>query len=338
MSDTPPPSVLRIAVIFGGTSAEHDVSIQSAQCVIEALDRSRYEPVPIGIDRAGAWHCGGLEGQAVPISKALENIDVAFPVLHGPMGEDGTIQGLLEMQGIPYVGSGVLGSAVGMDKDIMKRLLKQAGIPVGTYAVVRNHETHPDYAAIIEQVGLPCYVKPANMGSSVGITKVTSAEDLPPAIESAFRFDLKVIIEANIPGSEIECAVLGNDAPTASLPGKVVPNNDFYSYTAKYVDESGTILEIPARLPESVITNIQSLALQTYTALECSGLGRVDMFLDDNGTLTVNEINTLPGFTRFSMYPKLWEATGMPVQKLVSTLITLALERHGERAGLISQP
>jgi D-alanine-D-alanine ligase len=253
-------------------------------------------------------------------------IDVVFPVLHGPFGEDGTVQGLLKLANLPFVGAGVLGSAVGMDKDVMKRLLRDAEIPVGKFLVFQRGDTL-SYGKIKKQLGLPLFVKPANLGSSVGISKVSKKREFRAAIDEAFRYDNKVIIEEYIDGREIECSVLGNDEPAASLPGEIVVRHDFYSYDAKYIDDQGARLEIPAKLSRSVIRKIRKIAVRAYKALCCEGMARVDFFVQANGRVLVNEINTIPGFTKISMYPKMWEASGLSYPRLIDRLIRLALER-----------
>jgi D-alanine-D-alanine ligase len=358
---------IRVAVLFGGKSAEHEVSLLSARNVVDALDKSRFDVALVGIDKLGRWHRADaarlLEGSGGPRLVALEDgkaplsvdlgaeshpverdsgslgsFDVAFPVLHGPFGEDGSIQGLLKVAGIPCVGSGVLGSAVGMDKDVMKRLLREAGIPVGRFLSFRAHERAAiSFRALREDLGVPFFVKPANLGSSVGIRKVGTEAELEAALDLAFSFDRKVLVEANIEGRELECAVLGNDHPRASAVGEVVTNPEhhgFYSYEAKYLDEKGAVLEIPARLPELVVRKIQQLAVETCTCLCAEGLARVDFFLRPDGEVLVNEINTLPGFTSMSMYPKLWEASGKSYSELVGELVDLALEKHRAESGL----
>jgi D-alanine-D-alanine ligase len=369
---------LRVAVIFGGRSAEHEISLLSARFIVESLDRSKFEPVLIGIDKDGRWllqeealllgaardprlvklnqsmpdvaltaHPTG-EGEA---SLAIHNapaglpqaasIDVVFPVLHGPMGEDGSVQGLLELAGVPYVGSGVLGSAVGMDKDVMKRLLEQAEIPIVRHVTVRAPEwrdkKRADVLAACEELGSPVFVKPANLGSSVGVRKASSRADLEAAIDYAFEFDTKVLVEEAVLGArEIECAVLGDEDPIASIAGEIVVDHEdgFYSYAAKYIDEHGASIRIPAELTEAQANAVQLLALRTFRALEACGLARVDFFLSKDGRLFVNEINTIPGFTAISMYPKLWAATGVPAGELVERLIRIALERGKRRARL----
>lgn len=354
---------IRVGVLFGGRSCEHEISILSARNVLAALDRTRFEPVLIGVDRAGRWllqkeafllQSGddprrvGLQAVAPSVSldhddgtlvtrDGVSRVDVIFPVLHGPHGEDGCVQGLLELAGIPYVGAGVLGSAVGMDKDVMKRLLRDAGIPVAPFRTLRRHvfEQDPDaVCAMASELGFPLFTKPANLGSSVGVRRVKDPGELREALAHAFRFDEKVLAEKAIVGREIEVSVLGNRVPMASVPGEILveSGDGFYSYDAKYVDEKGARLCIPAKLGDDETQRVQELAVRTFLALECSGLARVDCFLDEKGTFLVNEINTLPGFTSVSMYPKLWEASGMTSSELVARLIELALERHAERA------
>ncbi|HSD09883.1 MAG TPA: D-alanine--D-alanine ligase family protein [Candidatus Binatia bacterium] len=357
---------LRVGLLFGGRSGEHEISIRSAHSVAEAIDRDRWDPVLVGIDRAGRWYlhdersfralekdaAGNTENEVLLVSRRdgvglvrseqangnLVRLDVVFPVLHGTFGEDGTIQGMLEMFALPYVGAGVLGSAVGMDKDVQKRLLHEAGLPIVDYEVVRQ----PDWQKAREEVrgrmarlGFPVFVKPANLGSSVGISKARSSSELDDAIGLALSYDRKALVERGIDAREIECSVLGNDEPSASLPGEIVAGADFYSYAAKYSDESVARLLIPAPLSEALQGSVRSLAVRTFRTLDCAGMARVDFFLDRvDDTLYVNELNTIPGFTSISMYPKLWEASGMPFAKLVGTLLELALERHESRRRL----
>jgi D-alanine-D-alanine ligase len=359
-------------VLFGGRSAEHEISLLSARFVVEALDRERFEPVLVGIDKSGRWL---LQNEALllgasrdprlqrlnqaapsvslPAHPAAEGgaelvvgehgaaaIDVVFPVLHGPMGEDGSVQGLLELAGIPYVGAGVLGSAVGMDKDVMKRLLVGARLPVVPYRAFRRVDWEKRRTlclAALTELGLPVFVKPANLGSSVGIRRVTQATELAPAVEYALAFDTKFVAEEAVKGArEIECAVLGNDEPIASVPGEIrVDHADgFYSYAAKYIDERGATLRIPADLSAERAGAVRELAVRAFEALDCAGMARVDFFLSATDELYVNEINTIPGFTAISMYPKLWEATGVSPRELVTKLIELALERAGRRSRL----
>jgi D-alanine-D-alanine ligase len=349
---------LRLGIVFGGRSAEHEVSLQSARNILEALDRGKYEVVLLGIDREGRWHldetalpllgggrplpnlsvAGGREVALAPrgtsshlvelsTHRSLGTLDVVFPVLHGPYGEDGSVQGLCKLANLPCVGAGILGSAVGMDKDVMKRLLRDAGIPIAGFRVLTRGAERPAFAALSAQLGPTLFVKPANLGSSVGISKVRTAGELGKALELAFRFDTKVVVEQCITGREIECAVLGNEAPAASVPGEILPTHDFYDYEAKYIDEHGAGLEIPARLDEAKSAEVRALAARAYTVLCCDGMARVDMFLEPGGRILVNEINTIPGFTRISMYPKLWEATGIPYGELIDRLIGLAMEK-----------
>ncbi len=359
---------LRIGIIFGGKSAEHEVSIQSAKSIFEALDREKYEPLLLGVDKGGAWHLGadasfilnasdpklialnGAAPQVIPLERAgdglalvspkdgthLQGVDVFFPIIHGTFGEDGSLQGLLRLLNVPYVGADVLGSAVGMDKGVMKRLLREAGLPTPRFVEVRPHQMEAlDVSAALQAVGgLPVFVKPSNLGSSVGISKVKTASGLAPALREAFRYDRKALIEEAIAGQEIECAVLGNDHPEASICGEVIPTHEFYDYEAKYIDESGAFLKIPAKIETQASDRIRALAVRAFLALECSGMGRVDFFLKSDGTALVNEINTLPGFTKISMYPKLWAATGLPYPKLLDRLIELAIEKHSHEGSL----
>jgi D-alanine-D-alanine ligase len=349
---------ITVGILFGGKSAEHEVSLQSARNVFDAIDRSKYNPVPIGIDKKGRWLLNGesdfllnsgdpkrisLNGSGDEVAIIPESggtlsnfsapsrklaVDVVFPILHGPFGEDGTVQGLLKLADIPFVGVGVLASAAGMDKDVMKRLMRDAGLPIGRFRTLKSREAVPDFSSLTAELGLPVFIKPSNMGSSVGVSKVRSEGEYAAAVELAFRFDRKIIIEEFIPGRELECSVLGNDAPRASVPGEIKPSHEFYSYDAKYLDETGAVLEIPARVPPETTERIQELAVKTFNALECEGLSRVDFFLKDSGEIIVNEINTMPGFTRISMYPKLWEASGISYSRLIDSLIEFAIERY----------
>jgi D-alanine-D-alanine ligase len=268
-------------------------------------------------------------------SRAVTSVDVVFPVLHGPCGEDGTVQGLLKLTAVPFVGAGVLGSAVGMDKDDMKRLLRDANIPLAKFLVFEKRSAKRiDFAHVKRILGLPVFVKPANLGSSVGISKVGNRQQFAPALTEAFRYDNKILVEENIGGREIECSVLGNDRPIASVPGEITTAHNFYSYEAKYVDESGGRLLIPAPLPNRLVNTIQELALKTFNVLCCAGMARVDFFLRNDGEIFVNEINTIPGFTKISMYPKLWEASGISYPVLIDRLIRLALERSRQEKNL----
>lgn len=313
---------IRVGILFGGKSAEHEVSLRSAHNVADAINKNKYDVTPIFIDKNGKWD-----------QRTIKNVDVVFPILHGPFGEDGTVQGLLKLANIPFVGASVLGSAVGMDKDVMKRLLRDAGIPMGKFLVAKINDV-PTYKNIVKTLGLPFFIKPANMGSSVGISKVKNEKDFKKAVIDAFKYDLKIIFEEYIKGREIECSVLGNDEPVASVPGEVIASHDFYSYEAKYIDENGATLIIPAKLPVKTTKKVQELAVKTFKALACEGLGRVDMFLKSNGKVIVNEINTIPGFTSISMYPKLWEASGISYTKLIDKLIQLAIERFAKEQKL----
>jgi len=391
---------LRVGVLFGGRSGEHEVSLLSAASVLNAIDKEKYEVVPIGITKQGKWlaaaHAERLltsgrpgeaaksarhlragdpeatEGAAVlakgegvivppqpaedgtsrsltpfethagesPTSARVIDVDIIFPVLHGTFGEDGTIQGLLELADIPYVGAGVLGSAAGMDKDLMKRLFRAAGMPMVKHLTFLRAAWQRDpkgvRKAVEKALSYPVFVKPANLGSSVGISKVNERAELAAALDLAAQFDRKLIVEEAVGGArrkprEIECSVLGNDEPQASVPGEIVPGAEFYDYDAKYVDE-GSQLIIPAKLSRKLARQVQELAIQAFQAVECCGLARVDFLLDPKGDkLYVNEINTMPGFTAISMYPKLWQASGLPYPKLIDRLIELGLERHAEK-------
>ena len=359
-------SKIRVGILFGGRSAEHEVSLQSARNIVDAIDKNKYEVVLIGIDKAGAWHldegsrfllgASELELPALPTSgeslamvpgKHAEQLvllsgqqspgalDVVFPVLHGPFGEDGTVQGLLKLANIPFVGAGVLGSAVGMDKDVMKRLLRDAGIPIAKFITLNRYSAKQvPFDDARDQLGMPVFIKPANLGSSVGIHKVRNAEEFQSAVEDAFKFDNKVLIDECIVGREIECSVLGNDQPIASVLGEILPSDEFYSYEAKYLDESGAALEIPAKLPHEISERIRQTAIKTFSVLCCEGMARVDFFLRNSEEIIVNEINTIPGFTRISMYPKLWEASGLPYRQLIDKLISLAIEKFDREKGL----
>jgi D-alanine-D-alanine ligase len=365
---------LRVGVIFGGESGEHEVSLAGAASVLAAIDRERFEPVPIGITREGRWLVGGdplraLAGEAArhalgeggteaSVKQALavragdvssvtalqrmesseslpsglrDRLDVVFIMLHGPRGEDGTIQGLLELAGVPYVGAGVLASAVGMDKAAMKDMFRAHGLPIVDYVLVKRHEWRREPAAVeravADAVGFPCFVKPANLGSSVGISKVKAAEDLPAALTLAAQHDRRVLVERAVQGREVEVAVLGNDHPQASLPGEVCYAGEWYDYETKY-GEGHTTFKVPAPLPPEVTRRVRELAVEAFRAVDCAGLARVDFFIEGEGHVLVNEINTLPGFTASSAYPKLWEASGVSYTELISRLIDLALEQR----------
>ena len=351
---------LRIAVFFGGKSAEHEVSLLSAKNIVSALSKDKYEVVLIGIDKKGAWHLLNENNwlvnsdnpktialntkSATPVSiqpgwgdsslidsttqKSLGHIDAVFPILHGPFGEDGTIQGIFKSVGIPFVGPGVLGSAIGMDKDVMKRLLRDAEIPIGKFLTFQHYQQESiNFEDIEKELGNPIFVKPANMGSSVGISRATDETSFNKAIKEAFLYDTKIIIEESIIGREIECSVLGNETPKASIAGEIVPKKDFYSYDAKYIDDDGAGLEMPAKISDEVLIEVQKLAIKTFKVLCCEGLSRVDFFLTKENKLLVNEITTLPGFTKISMYPKLWDISGISYSELLDNLINLAIQR-----------
>ncbi|MFQ5638097.1 MAG: D-alanine--D-alanine ligase [bacterium] len=358
---------LRVGILFGGKSAEHEVSLQSAKNVVEAIDEEKYEVVLIGIDKQGRWYLNEASNfllhaenpKLIALNKASENValvtgksgkrelvslsdnrdlgpvDVVFPILHGTFGEDGTMQGLLKLANVPFVGASVLGSAVGMDKDVMKRLLRDAGIPNADFVVQHDSTAEEiDFESVKKQLGLPLFIKPANLGSSVGIHKVSDAEQFQLGVADALQYDSKIIIEEAIVGREIECSVLGNEDPIASLPGEIIPHHEFYSYEAKYIDEHGAGLEIPAKLPNDRVRKIQELAVKAYKVLCCEGMARMDFFLRENGDILINEINTIPGFTRISMYPKLWEVSGISYTELIDRLIQLAIDRFEKQSTL----
>jgi D-alanine-D-alanine ligase len=353
---------LRVGVLFGGRSGEHEVSLASAASVIRALDPEKYEAVPIGIAKDGRWLASGSAQKM--LSEVLKSgervmlppdpsaavllpltpgeghpkvvVDVVFPVLHGTFGEDGTVQGLLELAGLPYVGAGVLASAVGMDKDVQKRLFEQDGLPVVPFLAVRRTEWERERPAILKLIKkkfrFPVFVKPATLGSSVGMTRVKSASDLAAAMDLAAEFALKIIVERAVSAREIEVALLGNEEMRASIPGEIVPHREFYDYAAKYL-EQGTRLVIPARLSRQQVAKFQQYAVRAFRAIDGTGMARCDFFLERRtGKIYVNELNTIPGFTTISMYPKLWEASGLTYPKLIDRLIELALELHREKA------
>jgi len=357
---TPDKKRLRIGVLFGGRSGEHEVSLASAASVIRGLDPDKYEILPIGITKEGHWLIGSgaqkmlpevlRTGQRVtmsadPTDAALvrldgsgggQRIDVVFPVMHGTFGEDGTIQGLLDLAGLPFVGAGVLGSAIAMDKDVAKKLLQAAKIPVVPWVSIRRDEWERNENIVTHQIEkefpYPLFVKPATLGSSVGMTKVHSRQELAPALNLASEFAMKILVERAVNAREIEVSVLGNHDPQASVPGEIVPHREFYDYAAKYLEE-GTKLLIPADLKPAQVKKFQHFAVLAFRALELSGMARVDFFLGKEGGKTyLNEVNTIPGFTSISMYPKLWEASGIPFPQLIDKLIELALEQHAEKA------
>jgi len=356
------PDKLRVGLLFGGRSGEHEVSIMSARSIYNALDREKFEPVPIGISKNGSWflienpeavfekgEVDSYKGRAVMIlaqpiknrfvaldGSPLKSLDVVFPVLHGTYGEDGTIQGLLDLADIPYVGAGVLASAAGMDKAVMKKLFRQAGLPVVKDVTIMRWALQRDLEGVINYIEknilYPCFVKPANLGSSVGVSKACRREELKEALMEAAQFDRKLVVEQGVNAREIECSVLGNDFPRCSIPGEIIPAGDFYDYEAKYISEDSQLI-IPAPLTEEQKGEIQEMAVKAFKAMDCSGLARVDFFLTkDTGRIYVNEINTMPGFTKISMYPKLWEATGLSYGGLLTKLIELAFERHRDKS------
>jgi D-alanine-D-alanine ligase len=357
---------LRVAVIFGGKSGEHEVSIASAASIFKHLDPQRYEALPIKIEKDGRWVLAGEVPKAISaadVHKQVEGpsttskgvglqpidpttalaggaIDVVFPVLHGPFGEDGTVQGLLELANVPYVGAGVLGSAVGMDKAVMKTLFLARNLPVAPYVVVLRPEWTREAAAVTRRIEtelhFPVFVKPANLGSSVGISKAKDAAQFHEAMDLALQYDRKIVVEAAVPNArEIECAVLGNDDPQASIAGEIIPLREFYDYEAKYMDANGSRLEIPAVISPEQAEQIRRMAVEAFRACDLAGLARVDFLMArDSGEIFLNEVNTMPGFTTISMYPKLWEASGLSYPLLLDRLITLALERHREKQDL----
>lgn len=366
---------IRIGLLFGGRSAEHDVSLRSAQTIIQALDSDRFDVLPIGITRSGQWLSGGDPMQALTAASPMfhggtgedasdasvdedttttlvtkagssasttvpsgitEVVDIVFPALHGPMGEDGTVQGMLELAGVPYVGSGVLGSAVAMDKAVTKTMLEQAGLPQIPWRLVTRKAWQRDPDAIRDSIaaalGFPCFVKPANMGSSVGISMVHDIDEFDAAMTLAAFHDRRIVIEQGVAAREIEIAVLGNDEPVASVAGEVRPRGEFYDYNAKYVDDTAELI-VPAELEPELLQRLQNLAVDAFKALDLAGLARVDFFVErETDRIFINEINTLPGFTSISMYPMLWAASGVPIGELVDRLIQLALDRHAERS------
>lgn len=353
----------KVGVLFGGRSGEHEVSVMSAISVARHLDRDKYEVVCVGITTRGQWlrvsspEEGLTTKSATPVrilpqpdsgglqyaDGSFEALDVVFPVLHGPYGEDGTVQGLMELAGLPYVGAGVLSSAVSMDKDVMKRLFLQAGLPVLPYRRIVRRLWEVDPAAVLErvetEVGYPCFIKPANLGSSVGISRAMDRQELVRGLEQAALYDGKILVEEAASGDarEIECSVLGNDDPEVSVPGEIIPSREFYDYAAKYVDGTSQLL-IPASLDEEMTAKVRNLALAAYRAVDASGYGRVDLFVERNSDqVWLNEINTIPGFTHISMFPKLWEASGLGYSELLHRLIELALERHAEKARNITE-
>lgn len=357
---------IRVGIIFGGKSAEHEVSLQSAKNIVDAIDKEKFAVTLLGIDKNGNWHVydedsylknadnpkrielnesedvvgivPGLTEESfihAKTAEVMQKLDVIFPIVHGTLGEDGSLQGMLRLINLPFVGPNVLSSSICMDKDIAKKLLQIAGIKVAKgFVFTKAKRDHIDYSTVVEQLGETVFVKPANQGSSVGISKVSTEEEFMTAVDFAFQYDHKIVVEETIQGREIECSVLGNDEPMASLPGEILPKTDFYSYESKYIDEKGAELSIPANLPDEHIKMVQETAIHAYETLQCEGLARVDFFLTENNELYVNEINTLPGFTKISMYPKLWEVSGISYTDLITKLIELAMERHQENKAL----
>lgn len=348
----------KLGLLYGGKSAEHKVSLQTARAVINALDHDKFEIHPIYITEGGGWVKGQqlsgpvenvsqlafTNGEALPPTALAPTLfqskedqgtfDVIFPLLHGPNGEDGTVQGLLELLNLPYVGNGVLASSAGMDKVVMKNIFSQAGLPQVKYVsfirVDWENAKEDAYTQVEEAFGYPCFVKPANLGSSVGISKCTNREELNQAFEEAFQFDRKVIIEQGVTAREIEIAVLGNDNPECSVPGEIVPKKDFYDYTAKYED-GNTALIIPAEIGDEQYAELKEMAIKAFKALDCSGLVRADFFLTSEGQFYINEVNTMPGFTPFSMFPLLWKHTGLEYPQLIERLVDLSIERYNEK-------
>lgn len=356
---------IKVAILFGGRSSEHEVSLRSAKNIVDVMDKNLFEPVLIGIDKSGKWY---YQSESMKLSNATDaklvalqdtsteiifsqntdahyitpsfennpitTVDVIFPVLHGMFGEDGAVQGLAKLANLPCVGPGILGSAVGMDKDIMKRILRDANIGVAPGITIRRHQRDRYvYADIEKELGNELFIKPVNLGSSVGISYTTNEEEFVAGLDKAFEFDVKVLVESKVIGRELECAVLGNENPLTSIPGEVIPKS-WYSYESKYLDESGAKLEIPAKLTEDEVKRIQKISVDTYEVLECCGMTRVDMFMKENGELIINEVNTLPGFTSISMYPTLWEHSGIPKKDLVTKLINFAIEKHEQTNAL----
>ncbi|NGX50502.1 MAG: D-alanine--D-alanine ligase A [Chlamydiae bacterium] len=355
---------MRVGVLFGGQSAEHEVSIQSAKSIIENLDPEKYSILPIGIDKQGSWHFFeydrfrlSLEENRSPTFQKndphfplmqrkhssrdilfspcvlRESLDLIFPALHGPHGEDGSVQGLLQLANLPFIGSETLSSALCMDKAIMKDRLKGAGLPVPQYIALHRTD-YIDADEIINELKLPLFVKPANLGSSVGINKVHTREEFWPSVREAFLYDEQIIIEEYVEGREIECAVLGNFDPIVSLPGEIIPTHEFYSYEAKYLDDNGAEFKLPAELEPLEIKEIQELSVAAFKVLRCEGMARIDFFIRKNGEILINELNTIPGFTSISLYPKLWEISGIPYSELIDRLIDLAIERFNRKQKL----
>ena len=360
---------LKVGIVFGGQSAEHEVSLQSARSIFQAMDKNKYDISLLGIDKSGNWfllpHEGYLDNEddpdriclvtqedqqitLVPMNNShrilyLSNgelgdtLDVVFPIVHGTSGEDGGLQGFFNLLNLPFVGADILGAAVGMDKDTAKQVLVQQGIPVADF-VCYNRATfdESEMNTAVAKLGFPMFVKPSSSGSSIGVKKASDVNSLLEAIQFAFQYDQKVIVESFVEGREIECSVLGNEDAKASLPGEIIPTHDFYSYEAKYIDKEGAKLVIPAEMPEGKVEELQDMAIRTFHALNCKGLARVDFFLTKDNQLIINEINTLPGFTSISMYPKLWEVSGLKYADLIDELIQLAIQRHREKTDTLN--
>lgn len=343
-------SKIRVALVFGGKSSEHEVSVRSAASIYKALDKTKYDVTLLGVDKLGKWQVVAPkwlpafnemklldQGDAISPTELLDGVldkTVFFPIIHGTTGEDGAIQGLFELLDVAYVGSGVLGSAIGMDKDVQKRLLRAAGISVAEFAVLRNNVLTHEVQEFVDQRGFPVFVKPVNMGSSVGVTKAHNQDEFEKAIEIAFGFDMKVMVEEFVDGRELEVAILGNGPYEVSVVGEIVPTLELYDYESKYINAAGADVQISAEISEKQMKEVQKLAVRVCETLEVVGMARVDLFLRDDGRTIVNEINTLPGFTSISMYPKLWEASGLSYAHLLDRLIVLAMEQRDKKDGL----
>ncbi|WP_039055480.1 D-alanine--D-alanine ligase [Enterobacter sp. Bisph1] len=357
---------MRVGIVFGGKSAEHEVSLQSAKNIVDAMDKSRFDVVLLGIDKQGQWHVSDADNYLLNASDPahialnpsansvalvpgiaqqqliqaensapLPNVDVIFPIVHGTLGEDGSLQGMLRLANLPFVGSDVLASAVCMDKDVAKRLLRDAGLAIAPFiTLTRANRQQYTFSDVQARLGLPLFVKPANQGSSVGVSKVTNEAQYLAAVNMAFEFDKKVVIEKGITGREIECAVLGNDHPQASTCGEIVLNSEFYAYDTKYIDDNGAQVVVPADIDPAINDKIRAIAVQAYQTLDCEGMARVDVFLTPDNEVIINELNTLPGFTNISMYPKLWQASGISYTDLITRLIELAVARHQANSAL----
>lgn len=359
---------VKVGIVFGGKSTEHEVSLQSAKNIVKAIDSNKFEVSLLGIDKQGQWHLydsthflDNADDPAhialIPSTKSIQlpaaqnkqiaileqngsqltKLDVIFPIVHGHLGEDGALQGLLRTLDIPFVGAGVLGSAVCMDKDVTKRLLRDAGLQVAPFVTLTRSNRHQyDFTSVSRLLGTPLFIKPANLGSSVGVSKVHNQEEYQQALDLGFSFDHKVLVESAIIGREIECAVLGNDQPQASVCGEIILSDEFYAYDTKYIDDDGAKVMVPALISQEVNDKIRQIALKTFQTLDCLGMARVDVFLTADEQVIINEVNTLPGFTNISMYPKLWQASGLSYTDLISRLIELALDRHAQDQALQS--